>query len=135
MEHIEVNDPLPTPIAKLLITLVDVAERNQVLDMEYKWSDEIEPGTFDLFITCGAEKLPKITCKGEPLESLAVLGLIKMEGKLVVLYPAAFKRAKYERKSPVGKWIERTVSKWHDTIVVLSFVVSVAAVVISIVKP
>ena len=134
MEHIEVNDSLPIPIAKLLITLVDVAERNQVMNVPCLKTMS-GSNAYDLLILDGALEKNTVPCKGDYLGTLETVGLVKLDENNVFLYPAALRRARYERRNRFGKWIERTVNQWRDTIVVLSFAVSVAAIVVSIIKP
>lgn len=133
MEHIEIDDPLPAPIVQVLLALTEVAERNQVLDVQWTEAPGEQYGTYNLILSSGKDRL-RLTVHSQTMQSLERLGLIELDNNAVFLCPATFKRAKYERKNWIGQWIARAVHKWRDVLVILSFLFSTVATVISVIS-
>jgi len=105
VEPIDIEYPLPAPLAWLLLKLVEVAKRNQAMSLSYSWQQSRESGAFDLRIY-DHEKGEYVTVsrlRGKPLASLERLGFIEqLSDNSVFLHRAAFEQAEYERKTRFG---------------------------------
>jgi hypothetical protein len=117
----DVSYSLPDPIAKFLIKMVEIAERNQVLTVSYATQSGKQVSALDWIIKVGADKETLQDFKGDPMASLEALGLVKRLGKnSVFLYPTAFDRAGYERKGRFGKWWVRTTEEYRDILLTVT---------------
>jgi hypothetical protein len=120
MEPIDIMEyRLPTPVLKSLLTLVEIAERNQVTSLFYTWQQSgEESGAFDLMIE-DREKgehviVPRL--REDPIAILEDPGYVRRLGKnRVLLRPEAFERARYERtRSRSGKMTRTRTIKFTD---------------------
>lgn len=127
---------LPSPLARLLLALVDVAERNEVYSLFCTSCQSVEEsGAWDLMIRDDTRQddvvVPRL--RGSPIASLERLGFLERLNKNnVFLYPAAFEQAKYERKSPFGKWLARSLHRGRDVILAISFTLTILLTVLKI---
>jgi hypothetical protein len=127
---------LPTPLAKLLLALVDVAERDQVCTLRSTSCASTDEDAWD--ITIHSSKGDDVVIRrlpGAPIESLQRLGFLERVHKgNLFLYPAAFEQAKYERKTRLGKWLARTLHRGRDAILAISFTLTILLTVLKIIE-
>ncbi len=119
MEPIDIRRyPLPTPILQSLLKLVEVAERNQAISVFFMWQQSSEEsGAFDLMIDDRKKgeyvAVPRL--KENPIAVLEKLGVVERLSKNnVLLHPAAFERAKYERARFGNKMTRTRTVKFTD---------------------
>ncbi len=126
--------PLPESIAKTLISLVEIAERDNILTLPIIELPGTLPGTFAIYLASPTGDTPILSdLNGSPIASLHHLGLVeKFSGNSVFLYPTAFKRAKYEKKSRIGKWFYRSFHSSRDLILGISFTLSLFLTILRI---
>lgn len=126
---------LPTPLAKLLLALVDVAERDQVYTLRSTSCRRTDENAWD--ITIQSSKGDNVVIRrlpGAPIESLQRLGFLEVHNGNLFLYPAAFEQAKYERKTRLGKWLARTLHRGRDAILAISFALTILLTVLKIIE-
>ncbi len=126
MESLDLSDPLPKSVTKILIALVDRAKRDQSFDVPC--ATHSPDGSF-YYILIGdgtdADNLQFEIPKGDPVTSLEKLGYLEIQERgYVFLLPSAFRRAKYERKNSFGKFVDRTMENGRDVLLGISFVLS-----------
>ena len=106
VDSIDIEYTFPTPLARLLLKLVEVAVQDEVVSLSYsEQPNEEEYGAFDLIIRCHSKGGDVIVSRlrGNPIASLERLGFIeRLSENKIFLHPAAFKRAEYERKNWLG---------------------------------
>jgi len=138
MQHVDPDYELPKPIAQLLVTMVEVAERNEVLTVSCVPgpSDE-EKGAWNFTIKDPAKGESAVVkrLRGDPIESLEMLGFVQCLNQTnVFLYPAAFARAKYERKGRFGKWLTRAYNRGRDVVLVVVSTLTVLLTILRIIE-
>jgi hypothetical protein len=125
MTSLELSDPLPKPIAEVLVELVKRARRDQTLDVLCFIHT---PDDVRYYISIGDDEGDEVAMeipKGDPVTSLEKLGyLVRQDQAHVFLLPTAFRRADYERKNRLSKWLARTIDNGRDVLLAISFVLS-----------
>ena len=138
MEHLDLDYQLPRPLAQLLIAMVEVAERNEVLAVFCtSWPSAEESGAFDFTIDDLAKGEPAVVkrLRGDPITGLAMLGFVeRLNQSEVFLYPAAFTRAKYERKGQFGQWLTRAYNRGRDVVLVIVATLTVLLTILQIIE-
>ena len=137
MGAIQIEYPLPDRLVEVLSALVGVAKRGQVLTVncEEQPSDEAY-GAWDLFISdpSATETIPVRGLRESAIKILCRLQLVdRLSDSEVFLLPAAFQRARYERKNRLSKWFLRTFPSVRDIFVGISFTLSVLLTIVQIV--
>ena len=137
MQHVDLDYQLPKPIGQLLVAMVEVAERNEVLAVSCvsRPSGE-EKGAWD-FAVEAAKGEPAVVkrLRGNPIESLKMLGFVQCLNQTnVFLYPAAFTRARYERKGRLGKWLTRAYNRGRDVVLVVISTLTVLLTILRIIE-
>lgn len=70
---------------------------------------------------------------GHPVESLRLLGRVERPNEhSVFLYPAAFERAKYERRGPLGKLWTRILLRRRDAVLAVTTTATFILVILQI---
>jgi len=100
---------MPADLHKLLMTLVELAEKNQVLTISYIQTPCVQ--VYDCFnyeLSAGSETRKINNMYGKPLLALNSLGYVILYDKTdLILTQNAFEWANYQRKSCFGKWVTR----------------------------
>jgi hypothetical protein len=135
---IDIRYPLPDPLAHLLLTLVEVAERNEILSVSFSLGQSTteDREASDLMIQ-DPKKGDYLVVPGVRwnllIGSLYMLGLAEQVGEnSLFLYPGAFERARYERKNRLGKWWVRTMLRWRDALLVVTSIATLVLVILQI---
>ena len=138
MEHLDLDYQLPKPLARLLMALTEVAERNEVLTVHcVSCSSDEEYGAFDLMIDDIAKGEPAIVkrLRGDPIASLKMLGFVeRLNQGNVFLCPPAFTRARYERKGQFGKWLARACDRGRDVVLIVVATLTVLLTILQIIE-
>ena len=137
MEHVDVDYQLPKPIAQLLVAMVEVAERNEVLTVSCAKDPSDKKGAWDFRIKDPAKGESAVVKRlgGDPIGSLELLGVVqRLSQRDMFLYPAAFTRARYERKRRFGKWLTRTCNRGRDVALVVVSTLTVLLTILRIIE-
>ncbi len=125
MESLNLSDPLPKSVAKILVALVDRAQRDETFDVLCA-THSPDGLYYYVLIGDGTDDSAQFEIpKGDPITSLEKLGYLEtQENGHVFLLSSAYHRAKYERKNRFGKWIDRTIENGRDILLGISFTLS-----------
>ena len=111
--------PLPEKISKVLLSLVDISEKEKVLTISwYSVNSKESYGAYDYHITGVKETRIEKTYFEDPMLCLNLLGYIEIyKPDNLFLTKEAFEWAKYYRKSKFIKWLIRIFPNGKDVII------------------
>lgn len=130
--------PMPEEYKKLLIEIVKHSRQNRSLT--YSWVETLNGSISWVGEAGGVEKKFTDTVIGDPFQSFRVLGMMEIREvedqvtRTFILKPNAFEWANYQKKTPVGKWLERLPGNVRDIAIAVAFIFSVALTIIQIVQ-
>lgn len=139
MSNVDFDLSYPFPIllglAKLLMTLVEISEQDNVLIVD--WDSLPSPDSYahhDFTFSGGSSKKEFRTLSGKEINSLHMMGLIEILGdrKQLFLPRDAFDWVKYQRMGKIKRWSARTSIRTRDLVygatAALTFVLAICRI-------
>jgi len=126
----ELEIPMPDEYKELLLSIVLESKKQKTLQGIYICLDQ---GLS--FVGIGNSRVMNDSIQGNPFLSYSALGMIQTQGardNVFVLMPFAFKWYDYQKKKGITKFLLKVMDKARDIIIAISFVLSMALTIVSI---
>jgi hypothetical protein len=137
MADFEFDIPIPDEYTQMLLDIIKEAKKHKTLTIHISQVGWNKVGGANYQIGFPGKDKMYSEQGGNPIASFAALGFLEQpadDPKIYFLTAKAYKWAKYQQKSQLGKWFARVPGYIKDTMLFIAFILSVALTILQIIE-